>query len=448
MHTTVKKLIRKPIHSVDQLSEILIEFSSERNITCDGLCGVPYTALPIATLMSVKLNQPMVMRRKEAKSYGTKKLVEGHFNTEEKILIVEDVVTSGSSILETYNDLIQSGLVVTDAVVVVDRQQGGTANLQKNGIKIHPLITLSQVMDILHAAGKVDLDIVKAVNYYISINQVPFNSTGKLIGEDRLLMPFNERAAAAKCSLSKTLFDLMLKKKSNLCLAADVNSSEHLLKLAEMIGDNIVILKTHIDVICDFTHKTAVELKKISQEKKFLIMEDRKFGDIGNTVRLQYVTHCSWADLITVHALPGSGVLDGLKQAFSELNSEQRGIFVVAELSSKNNLITPNYTKEAVTMIDPYRDIVAGFVCQSSSVITSPGLIQLTPGVKLLAGSDDLGQQYVTPEIAVCEKGADIVVVGRGITEASVPKETAEKIQQILWNSYEKRIKSSITKQH
>lgn len=76
------------------------------------LCGVPYTALPIATCVSVNTNLPMLIRRKEPKTYGTKKLIDGEYSCGDNVIVIEDVITSGSSILDT--------VVVSFTVINVD----------------------------------------------------------------------------------------------------------------------------------------------------------------------------------------------------------------------------------------------------------------------------------------------------------------------------------------
>jgi orotate phosphoribosyltransferase len=112
----------------------------------DVICGVPYTALPIATCMSLFHNLPMIMRRKEKKAYGTKQTLEGKFQPRQTCLLIEDVITSGSSILETANDCKSAGLVIKDVVVFIDREQGGKSKLQERELNVHAAVTLSEVL--------------------------------------------------------------------------------------------------------------------------------------------------------------------------------------------------------------------------------------------------------------------------------------------------------------
>ena len=114
----------------------------------DLVCGVPYTALPIATCISLDHHLPMIIRRKETKDYGTKQKIEGDYQPHQRCLVVEDVITSGTSLLETTKDLEKEGLKITDVTALIDREQGGRQTLEKQ-FRVHSVLRLSDMMDIL-----------------------------------------------------------------------------------------------------------------------------------------------------------------------------------------------------------------------------------------------------------------------------------------------------------
>lgn len=143
-----------------------------KNLNFDLICGVPYTALPIATAISLAHDKPMIMRRKEVKDYGTKKAIEGAFTAGQNCLVVEDLVTSGSSVFETIEPLRHEGLEVTDIVVLVDRQQGGKKHLSDKGFSLHSVCTISEMLTILGQENKLSREMIEKVNDFIQSNQV------------------------------------------------------------------------------------------------------------------------------------------------------------------------------------------------------------------------------------------------------------------------------------
>lgn len=334
---------------------------------------------------------------------------------------------------------------------MVDREQGGARNIEENGIRMHSLFTLSQLLNILQGAGKIEDSTVKSVAKFISSCQIKSDGSMvepsvKTVNElSRTKMSFESRATHAKCAVAKKLFTLMATKETNLCVAVDLPKVNLILDLVEQIGPHICVLKTHVDVIEDFNENFVQSLTSLATKYNFLILEDRKFADIGHTVSMQYSKGlykiCNWADLVTCHSLPGKGVLDGLKNGVGDYSN--RGVFLLAEMSSKGNLINPKYTKDTMelAMDASNSDFIAGIVCQNVGVITNPGLIQLTPGVQFNHTNDELSQQYNSPEMVVKDRGADIAVVGRGITTSANVAVTAKAYRDQLWAAYCERIK-------
>ena len=115
----------------------------------DFICGVPYTAWPLATCTSLITRKPMILRRKEVKAYGTETSIHGVFKKGQTCVLIEDVVTTGASILETVVDLRNAGLAVSNVIAFLDRQEGATENLANHGLKLEYVLTLQEVLDAL-----------------------------------------------------------------------------------------------------------------------------------------------------------------------------------------------------------------------------------------------------------------------------------------------------------
>ncbi len=127
-----------------------------RTLYFDVIVGVPYTAIPIATAISLNENQHMIFIRKEKKSYGTGKLIEGNYHSGQKAIIVDDVITNGDSKFETIQPVLDEGMIVKDIVVLLDRLQGGPEILEKRGYKCHVIYNVKEIFKILLKYKRID----------------------------------------------------------------------------------------------------------------------------------------------------------------------------------------------------------------------------------------------------------------------------------------------------
>jgi uridine monophosphate synthetase len=180
---TLKSGMKSPIYidlriivSYPDVMRLIIDaFKSkiqEENLQYDLMAGIPYTALPIASVLSLELNKPMIYARKEVKDYGTKKKIEGKYEKGQTCLVIDDLITTGGSKFETAEPFQAEGLIIKDFVVLVDREQGGKKQLEDKGYKLHAIIRMHEVLEVMKESSKIDDDMYQNVQKFIQDNQI------------------------------------------------------------------------------------------------------------------------------------------------------------------------------------------------------------------------------------------------------------------------------------
>ncbi|PKX99721.1 Orotidine 5'-phosphate decarboxylase [Aspergillus campestris IBT 28561] len=251
-------------------------------------------------------------------------------------------------------------------------------------------------------------------------------------------LTYTARASKHPNALARRLFEIAEAKKSNVTVSADVTTTKSCWTW----------LTTHIDILSDFSDATINGLNALAAKHNFLIFEDRKFIDIGNTVQKQYhngaLRISEWAHIINCAVLPGEGIVEALAQTASAADfpyGPERGLLILAEMTSKGSLATGPYTTASVDYARKYKGFVMGFVStralnevqsEATSASEDEDFVVFTTGVNLASKGDSLGQQYQTPQSAI-GRGADFIIAGRGIYAAPDPVEAAQRYQKEGW---------------
>ncbi len=113
-------------------------------ITSDIIAGVELGAVPLLVAVSILTGKRYIIIRKE-RSHGTKSLMVGHAEKGTSVDMIEDVITTGGSILRAVDILTESGLVVKKVICVVDREEGGKDAVESRGLKFEPIVRISEI---------------------------------------------------------------------------------------------------------------------------------------------------------------------------------------------------------------------------------------------------------------------------------------------------------------
>lgn len=150
VYVDMRKIISHPVEFME-LVRICVGFVSKINF--DVLAGVESGGVPFAIALGIELKKPVIYVRKESKIHGLKKLVEGEYRNGDLALIIDDVSTTGNSISRAVETLRSSNIVVNEAFVIVDREEGAREKLKQLNVNLHYLITLREILSTMHERG-------------------------------------------------------------------------------------------------------------------------------------------------------------------------------------------------------------------------------------------------------------------------------------------------------
>jgi orotate phosphoribosyltransferase len=129
----------------------------------DAIASVPTSGLVFGSALAYEMNKPFVYARKESKGYGTGKSVEGFLKQGSKVVIVDDVATTGMSVSAAVETIRANGGIVDSVVALVNRHEGGEEKLKQMGVQLHAVAGINEIVDALYKAGLVDENALESV---------------------------------------------------------------------------------------------------------------------------------------------------------------------------------------------------------------------------------------------------------------------------------------------
>lgn len=133
----------------------------------DSLVSVPTGGLVIASALAIEIVKPLIYVRSKPKDYGTSKSIEGQIHEGMKVVMIDDVATTGGSVVNAIKSLKEENIAIEDAYVIVNRMEGADEALKELGVKLHSITNVMQITQALHEQKLVNDDILEKVRKQI-----------------------------------------------------------------------------------------------------------------------------------------------------------------------------------------------------------------------------------------------------------------------------------------
>ncbi len=152
--------------SFDIITSAMADLVKESGATV--VAGMETAGIPLAAAIGLKLKKPMVYIRKKVKDYGTKSRIEGTITKDDKVVLIDDLMTHGISKLDFIEPARETGAKVEDLVIVLDREQGGEEAMMGKDVKLRKLVTLKELLSYMVEKNFISQDQYSKVLVYLS----------------------------------------------------------------------------------------------------------------------------------------------------------------------------------------------------------------------------------------------------------------------------------------
>ncbi len=152
----------------DIATDMAADLVRKKEISFDVVSAVPTGGLPFGTLLAHKLSAPLTYVRKRGKSHGEERQVEGKMKKDDRALVVDDIITTGGSVIEAVRSVRDNGGKVDDVLVLLDRTEGGAENLRKEDLNLNKVANIEPLVEELESRGKIGSKMVGRVKKYLA----------------------------------------------------------------------------------------------------------------------------------------------------------------------------------------------------------------------------------------------------------------------------------------